>query len=177
MRSLLFIALGLIAQVGQSQEMVPLRQTHEPIKLLPENQVDRPVSFKAVSLTASLEDIPEPVLKACYSVGKVVMDAGGSMSMGSSTYIGDGLWITNRHVVADGGRPSIHLKSGEVIPARVASVSRSSNADLAVLETVNVDNVVMPVAISDENPREGDIVFPSGFDRGNMSAVERGRVG
>jgi S1-C subfamily serine protease len=170
MRNLLLFALVALASQLPAQDMVPLRAPGEPIKLLPENQEPRAFYFKAAAVTNSLAEIPEPVVKSCYSVAKIIVDAGGSQSLGSGTYIGDGLWITNRHVVADRGRLSVQLKTGDMIPAKLASISRYEHADLAIVETANLDEYVMPVAISDENPQPGDIVYPSGFDKGNLNA-------
>lgn len=119
-----------------------------------------------VRLTST--DIPEPVRQACYSVARVKLDVGRSSQMGSATYLGNGLWLTNRHVVEGGaGRYSVKLKTGQVLEAKVASISRG-NADLAVVETADLDGQVMPIVISNDEPRPGMVVYPSGFDHGNM---------
>ncbi len=134
--------------------MVPIQKA-EPVQQL-----------RMIRLTST--DIPDPVKQACYSVGRVTLDQGNGSQQGSATYVGNGLWLTNRHVVqGSGGRYSVQLKSGQSLDARVVSVSRNS-ADLAVVETIDLDQVVTPVLISDQQPTPGMTVYPSGFDFGRL---------
>lgn len=135
--------------------------------MVPIQKASEADTFKLVRLTST--DIPEPVRKACYSVGRVTLDQGNAAQHGSGTYIGSGLWLTNRHVVVGGsGRYSVKLKSGEVLPAKVVSVSQN-DADLAVVQTADMDQAITPIMISNEDPRPGMIVYPSGFDHGELS--------
>lgn len=113
---------------------------------------------------------PEPVKKALMSIGRIVADQGNGANMGSGTYVGNGLWITNSHVIEGGAREySVTLKDGTKLPARVIADGRR-NPDVAVVETQNVDQYIMPIAIADEAPQPGQVVWPSGFDHGNLRA-------
>lgn len=141
----------------------PKKPVMSPIRKASESD-----SIKLVRLTST--DIPAPVRQACYSVARVRLDSGNSSQMGSATYLGNGLWLTNRHVVEGGGgrgRYSVKLKTGQTLEAKVTSISKG-NADLAVVETVDLDGQVEPVPISNDEPRPGMVVYPSGFDHGNM---------
>ena len=133
-----------------------------PLRLHPEI---RSLTMELIPLTQSSE-IPPPVMAACQSVGKVVISRGNTSDIGSGTYIGDGIWLTNRHVVRDGGKAFIILKSGEKIDGRVTSMA--SNVDCAVVETANLDDRIKPVALADNQPKIGDVVYPSGFDQGDL---------
>ena len=125
--------------------------------------------FRMVSVTSTSE-VPASVVMSCYSIARIVLDQGGSQSMGSGTYLGDGIWLTNRHVVADGGRASVTLKNGQSLPAKVVQVNREEAGDLAVVETQSMDHLIHPVRIALNPPQIGEVVYPSGFDRGNLDA-------
>jgi hypothetical protein len=136
------------------------------LQLLPENQSQATLAFELV-FQVNDGAIPEAVLAACQSVGKVSLSSGNVQSHGSGTYLGDGIWLTNRHVVADGGTVSVAIKTGEMLKGRVVSVA--STVDCAIIETADVDQIVRPVPIADSQPKIGDTVYPSGFDFGDMS--------
>jgi len=138
----------------------------KPMSMSPILKADASERIQLVKLTST--DIPEPVKQACYSVGRVTLDQGRSAQMGSATYLGNGLWLTNRHVVEGGaGRYSLKLKTGQVLDAKVNSISRG-NADLAVVETIDLDEQIAPVVISNDEPQPGMVVYPSGFDHGRI---------
>lgn len=157
----LLFSLAISPAFGQTilgRPMVPIAQGEYHLRA--ENE-----RIKLVRLTST--EIPQPVLDACYSVGRVTIQHGAGASMGSSTYVGNGIWLTNRHVVESGGDASIKLKSGHVLPGRVTSISRSG-PDLAVVETQDMDQWIRPIPISNDVPSPGMVVYPSGFDHGKM---------
>lgn len=163
---LIVILVGLLitgSACGQDEVTLIASNAMVPIQKSPDYEESG--SVRVVRLTST--EIPAPVLQACYSVGRVTMQQGGGASMGSSTYLGDGIWLTNRHVVEGGGQASVKTKSGEVLPARVTKIF--SGPDMAVVETANVDDRIRPIMISDAKPEPGMVVYPSGFDKGNMA--------
>ena len=91
----------------------------------------------ALAMTCFADDIAPEVLKnakVCVALVQV-----GEDSEGSAFYIGDGLFVTNAHVVADAKKEAkirLVLNSGEtnqrILPTTV--VRRDDDADLAVLK-------------------------------------------
>lgn len=158
------LVLGLITQQLAGQEL-SFKDGRQMVPLSELNLIAEREHVAYVRLTST--EIPEPVKMACYSVGRVTMQQGNGASMGSSTYLGNGLWLTNRHVVEGGGKASVKLKNGQVIPAKVTSISRS-DPDLAVVETEDMDQWIRPIPISNDVPSPGMIVYPSGFDHGKL---------
>ena len=163
-----------LAQVGNSNVehvhieagRAPVAKSVKSVPMSPIQKADAGERIQLVRLTST--DIPEPVKQACYSVARVTLDQGRSAQMGSATYLGNGLWLTNRHVVEGGaGRYSVKLKTGETLDAKVNSISQG-NADLAVVETIDLDSQISPVIISNDEPRPGMVVYPSGFDHGRL---------
>ncbi len=132
----------------------------------------------AIETGSSDAEVPAPVLAACHSVARIVLDEGRSQSMGSGSYVGDGLWLTNAHVVQGNGRYFVTLKNGQSLPARLVAAEWSKSPDLAIVETQNLDGTIRPVVISDVNPKLGDYVWPTGFDFGNLAQhkVWRARI-
>lgn len=113
-------------------------------------------------------NIPEAVRASYLSVVRITASTGGgSASQGSGTYLGDGLVLTNRHVVSGGYSFTITLKDGTNYPAQLAKTS-SNSADLALLETRNLDHRLKAVPISVEDVRAGQVIYPSGFDQGRL---------
>lgn len=119
---------------------------------------------------ALAEGIPDAVKQAYQSVGRITKSQpDGVMQHGSATYLGDGLWITNRHVVLSSqrGQFTITTKDGRELPAKVVAVE-DGGPDLALVETANQDAYLRPVPLSESETKIGDLVYPSGFDQGNM---------
>ena len=116
--------------------------------------------------------VPDVVRYRCYSVGKVYSYSGGSSYVtGTGTYIGAGLWLTNRHVVSGGRSFHVELKDGRKLKASLQKVDRQGDGDgdpdLALLATEEVEGMC-PVPLAEDGPAAGDVVYPSGFDHGNM---------
>ena len=129
---------------------------------LPEGAVATPVNVMRAT------NIPEAVRASYLSVVRITASTGGgSASQGSGTYLGDGLVLTNRHVVSGGYSFTITLKDGTNYPAKLAKTSNNS-ADLALLETRNIDHRLKAVPISVEDVRPGQVIYPSGFDKGRL---------
>ena len=164
LRVFAILVLGLIGGELLGQEL-SFKDGRQMVPLSELNLIAEREHVAYVRLTST--EIPEPVKMACYSVGRVTMQQGNGASMGSSTYLGNGLWLTNRHVVEGGGKASVKLKNGQVIPAKVTSISRS-DPDLAVVETEDMDQWIRPIPISNDVPSPGMIVYPSGFDHGKL---------
>jgi hypothetical protein len=148
-------------QASNYSDMVPIQRDDGDV-----GRASQPVTLRLVRLTST--EIPEPVRQACYSVGLVQISQGNGANRGSGTYVGSGLWITNRHVVGEGGIATIKLKNGETLPGQIVSVSHT-DADLAVIQTADVDAIIAPVMISNDTPAPGMMVYPSGFDHGELS--------
>jgi len=155
-----------LAQNDGNGNGIHLRASNAAVEMATIRKSSDVDKVQLVRLTST--DIPDPVKQACYSVARVTLDQGRSAQMGSATYLGNGLWLTNRHVVEGGaGRYSVKLKTGQTFDAKVNSISRG-NADLAVVETIDLDSQIAPVVISNDEPRPGMVVYPSGFDHGNL---------
>ena len=117
--------------------------------------------------------IPDAVRQSYYSVAKVTKTEPGGQQSGSATYLGSGLWLSNAHVVLSSqkGQFSVTTKQGLELPAKVIHVEMDQEPDLALIETQSVDHLLKAVPLLDESdaPSIGSVVYPSGFDRGNMS--------
>ena len=126
------------------------------------------VHFHRVSAVSDSTLIPQSVVDSYSSVGLVTKRDATGQQKGSATYLGDGLWLTNAHVVLSSakGTFTVTLKSGQVLAARVLHCELDKEPDLAVVETSPVN--LKPVAVADKPPAIGDLVFPSGFDRGRL---------
>lgn len=112
-------------------------------------------------------NIPEAVKTSYLSVVRITGDHGnGTSSRGSGTYLGSGLVITNRHVVQGGRTFYITLKNGKNIPASLLRVS-NTEADLALLQVPDLPEL-KPVPVAMKEVRQGQVVYPSGFDQGRM---------
>jgi len=90
----------------------------------------------------------------------------GSSSGGSGTLVGIderrlGLIITNRHVVADGGRIEIHWPTGNTSRGKVEAFGGGAD-DLAAI-FVRVPEGIEPVAMRDEEPAAGDTLWIAGY--------------
>lgn len=113
-------------------------------------------------------DIPSAVERSYQSVGLVRKTEPGGAQTGSATYLGDGLWITNAHVVLSQkhGQFSITTKQRQTLAGKVIAVEYDHEPDLALIETQAVD--LKPVPMADAAANIGDLVFPSGFDQGRL---------
>lgn len=112
--------------------------------------------------------IPDAVRLSYLSVLRITAGTGGgTSSRGSGTYLGNGLVLTNRHVV-DGGRSFyITLKDGRNVSANLLRTS-NTQADLAILETQNLDHILKPVPLAMRDAQQGQTIYPSGFDQGRL---------
>ena len=164
MRQMITLAILLFAPV-----LAP-EHARAQVQMVPISLPDDPpqIAMQLGSTVADRYAVPQVVQQACHSVGKIILDEGGSQSHGSGTYIGDGLWLTNAHVVLGRGAYSVRLKTGQTLPARLLRVEQDRQPDLAILETKNLDHTIRPIPIAGDLPQQGDIVYPSGFDRGDM---------
>lgn len=108
-------------------------------------------------------NIPDPVKTSYLSVVRVTGNQG---KRGSGTYLGDGLVLTNRHVVSGQSSFYITLKDGRHANATLQRIS--GGADLAILQTQNLDQILKPVPLAMNDVRPGQTVYPSGFDNGRL---------
>jgi hypothetical protein len=111
-------------------------------------------------------NIPREVIQSYYSVAKINSYQGNSTASGSGTYLGNGLFLTNNHVVDGGSAYDVVLKDKSRYRADL--LYATPDPDLALVRTRNLDSIIKPVEVSPVQVQSGDIVFPSGFDRGNL---------
>lgn len=154
-----------IANTLLAQDMVPIAPPPSWIVDLDAPRVVRTVA-------ASEHQIPGIVIQRCASVGLVKANSGNTQQYGTASYIGDGLWLTNAHVVQnDYGQPagafSVFTKDGREHRAVLRSVEQDKEPDLAVLETAPIS--LPPIPIARDGVGQNEVVFPTGFDRGDMS--------
>jgi serine protease Do len=94
----------------------------------------------------------------------------GRRGAGAGLLIGDGLILTNHHVVARGRRLTVTLDDGASYQARV--LARDPGVDLALLEIPPNGH---PVAIfASEPPRPGQMVFAFGHPWGQRNVLTGG---
>jgi hypothetical protein len=112
--------------------------------------------------------LPQPVANAVTQVVKVsVPDAGGGFSVGSGTYLGDGLYLTAWHVLRDGrqGVPTtLSWSDGKVFQAKL--VGSDPNYDIAILESSDKPRGGVPLA--SENLSIGKPVYFAGYSSGSL---------
>ncbi|MEM7557490.1 MAG: trypsin-like peptidase domain-containing protein [Planctomycetota bacterium] len=122
-------------------------------------------------VVALANGIPSAVQQSYQSVGIVTKSYRGGQQSGSATYIGDGLWLTNAHVVlsSERGQFAITTKDQRQLEANVIAVERDQEPDLALVETANQDAWIKPVPLADAEAKVGDLVYPSGFDQGKLN--------
>lgn len=132
-------------------------------------QAERCQALQLEYLTYYRADLtPDAVKQSLYSVAMV--DVAGAR--GSGTYLGDGLWLTNSHVIEGQRNATITLKtaSGPQVAAGQVIADGRRNPDCAIIQTANVDHLVRPVPVADRQPQPGDVVYPSGYDHGELRA-------
>lgn len=108
-------------------------------------------------------EIPDVVMQRAQSVCKIRV----CNAVGSCSYLGNGYWLTNRHVVCSCGKASIHFKNGNSVSGQ--TVIRGTTVDLALVKTgvVNLD----PIPLSNVKPEIGEIVYPTGYDFGKTHYI------
>jgi thioredoxin-like negative regulator of GroEL len=101
--------------------------------------------------------------KAATALIVAVSDSGRSVSMGSGFFLsGDGLLVTNAHVVEGGSRLLVYIHDRLVATSSQVLVT-DSDADLAALR-VPVDSPEI-LALAPDNPSEGIEVMSVGYPR------------
>jgi serine protease Do len=94
----------------------------------------------------------------------------GRRGAGAGLLVGDGLVLTNRHVVARGRSVTVTLQDGTAYPAQV--LARDPDVDLALLG-IPADGGPSAVFAS-ETPRPGQMVFAFGHPWGQRNVLTGG---
>jgi serine protease Do len=94
----------------------------------------------------------------------------GRRGAGAGTLVGDGLVLTNQHVVARGRAVTVTLQDGTSHPAQV--LARDPDADLALLGIP--PNGGPSAVFASETPRPGQMVFAFGHPWGQRAVLTGG---
>ncbi|MDF1791867.1 MAG: serine protease [Thalassobaculaceae bacterium] len=155
--------LGLLSVLGVVLVALvsSLLDAPPPVRQVGDVSVRRPPPAAAPPV-ADLEGVPE------FSV-----EVGAKRdSSGTAFAIGDGVWMTARHVVDGCDAVGVLEKPGRAIRAKGVAIHR--NADVAVMRVARSGP---PVRFSDEVPRPGDIAYHVGFPRGEPGEMRSRMLG
>jgi putative serine protease PepD len=109
------------------------------------------------------------------SVVTVLVDGARDTSLGSGVVLsGDGLILTNNHVIAAGGSVSVRLSTGRTLPAAV--VAADSTNDLALVQAQGVSGLTPVTFGHDAEVAVGDTVLAFGAPLGLENTVTSGIV-
>jgi serine protease Do len=92
----------------------------------------------------------------------------GMTARGTSFPLGNGLWLTARHVVGDDCAQLVLIIDGKNVFATIKYLD--PNADLAVLQTPSVGAPPLPIEAAD--PTEDESAFAFGFPKGMLGGTE-----
>jgi serine protease Do len=117
-----------------------------------------------LNLNSALDDLLARVRPA------LVVVRNGHAGAGAGLLVGDGLVLTNNHVVARGRGFQVILENDEVCNAK--TVARDPEVDLALLEIPRID---LPVAVfAATEPHPGEMVFALGHPWGQRNVLTGG---
>jgi len=97
----------------------------------------------------------------------------GMTARGTSFPLGNGLWLTARHVANEGCKQIILIVNGKNVPAQIKFLD--PNADLAVLQTPPLAMPSLPIAAA--GVAEDQDGFAFGFPSGSLGATEGRMIG
>lgn len=115
-------------------------------------------------LATSLDDLVErirPILVVVHN---------GRRGAGAGVFVGDGLVLTNNHVVARGRQHKVGLDGNASYEARI--LTRNPHVDLALLEIPT--NGHPSAVFSKQDPRPGELVFAYGHPWGQRNVLTGG---
>jgi S1-C subfamily serine protease len=97
----------------------------------------------------------------------------GLTARGTSFPLGNGLWLTARHVANEDCAQIILIVDGANVPAQIKFLD--PNADLAVLQTRPIDTPALPIDAGE--PKEDDSGYAFGFPKGILGGTETQLMG
>ena len=116
----------------------------------------------------------EPAALVARLLGPSVVQINTSTGIGSGVVYGDGLILTNHHVVAGGGKVTVRLHDGREFDA--VEVKSDPKTDLAVVKIENADNLTATKLGDSDNVAIGDWVLALGQPFGLEGTVTAGIV-
>jgi serine protease Do len=121
-----------------------------------------------MNLSGLLNSALEELLGRIRPVLAIVMDK--RRGAGAGILVGNGLVLTNAHVVGRGRSLQVVLADDETYPAKL--VASDKNVDLALLEIPT--NGHAAAVLSEETPRPGEMVFAFGHPWGQRNVLTGG---
>ena len=95
-------------------------------------------------------------------------------SSGSGFFIGEGIGVTNYHVLADSQEAYIQIGEDFYEITNVLSKSYPGNLDYVIFETDYKNNSSLP--ISNRNPQVGEDIFAIGSPKGLSNSLTKGTI-
>ncbi|GIF37967.1 S1C family serine protease [Actinoplanes xinjiangensis] len=145
--------------------------------LTEEYLASRPAQAAALAGTTITEtsDLAPIVAKVQPGIVTVLVDGSRSSSLGSGVILtGDGLILTNNHVVEADGTVSVRLSGGQTAPARV--VATDATHDLALVQATGLTGLTPVTFAPDDSVAVGDTVLAFGAPLGLEGTVTSGIV-
>jgi serine protease Do len=97
----------------------------------------------------------------------------GKVGLGTSFSVGNGLWLTARHVANGGCQQVLVVIQGSALPAQIRYLH--PEADLALLQTQAVGAPILPIANAAVS--EGEAGYSFGFPHGNLGGFAASLLG
>jgi putative serine protease PepD len=120
-------------------------------------------------------DLAPIVAKVQPSIVTVLVDSSRSSSLGSGVVLtGDGLILTNNHVIEADGTVSVRLSDGQTVPAEV--VATDVTHDLALVRATGLSGLTPVTFATDDSVAVGDTVLAFGAPLGLEGTVTSGIV-
>lgn len=174
-----FAAGGLVAASGFGAAQLSSNQGSETVAATTSTTIETASARESGPVSIPEMTVEEPAALVAAVLGPSVVQIETGLGVGSGVIFGDGLILTNNHVVEGALQMNVKLADGSVLPATV--VGSDVNTDVAVVSVgPNQDLPIAQLALG-EKPRVGQIAIAIGspFDlqqsvtAGIVSAVDR----